>query len=207
MRVLSLVVTFVLGLLASSAWAQGQQQPASSPSQISVAVVDVGHILKNHPTMKSEIEAIEGQMKAADEQMTAKRDAILKKMEELRVTYEEGTPEYEREEKIIAEQDTTFRLEIVKMRKEFDKSRAGVLYRVYADIQNLVKYASQQMGIQVVVRVNGTREENLDTSKPETVQLIMSQEVLHFNPRVDLTDWVLNGLKQRTASAAGANVK
>jgi hypothetical protein len=63
------------------------------------------------------------------------------------------------------------------------------------------------MGIQVVVRVNGTREEDLDTSKPETVQLIMSQEVLHFSQRVDLTDWVLSGLKQRTASAAGGKVK
>ena len=75
------------------------------------------------------------------------------------------------------------------------------------DIQNLVKYASQEMGIQVVVRVNGTREKDLDTGKPETVQLIMSQEVLHFDARVDLTDWVLNGLKQRTASNAGSNVK
>lgn len=207
MRVWSLIATVVLGSLTTSvvlaqAPAAGAGQAATS--QMSVAVVDVGYILKEHPTMKSEIEAIETQMKAADEQMAAKRDSILKQMEQLREKYTEGTPEYEREEKAIAEQDTAFRLEIVKMRKEFDKSRANVLYKVYTDIQGLVKFVSDKMGIQVVIRVNGTRE-NLDPSKPDNVQLIMSQEVLHFNKQVDLTDWVLNGLKQRTASN-GQNV-
>lgn len=205
MRVWSLIATIIWGSLATAVVAQA---PAGgqAASQNAIAVVDVGHILKNHPTMKSEIEAIEVRMKTADEQMTQKRDAILKQMEQLREKYTEGTPEYEREEKAIAEQDTTFRLEIVKMRKEFDKARANVLYKVYTDIQGLVKYASEQMGLQLVVRVNGTRED-LDTTKPDNVQLIMSQEVLHFAPRVDLTDWILNGLKQRTASAAGGNVK
>ncbi len=206
MRVWTLVATIVLGSFATSVVAQSPANGQQAASQTLIAVVDVGHILKNHPTMKNEIEAIEAQMKAADEQMTQKRDSILKKMEELREKYTEGTAEYEREEKLIAEQDTNFRLEIVKMRKEFDKARANVLYKVYSDIKNLVKYASDKMGIQVVVRVNGTRE-NLDPTKPDNVQLIMSQEVLYFASHVDLTDWVLNGLNQRTANAGAANVK
>lgn len=204
MRVWSLVATIILGSLSSPAFAQGQA--AAGNSQITVAVVDVGHILKNHPTMKSQIEAIEADMKKADEDMTRQRDSILKQMEQLRERFTEGTPEYEREEKRIAELDTQFRLDLVKKKKEFDKSRATVLYKVYSDIQGLVKYASENMGIQLVVRVNGTRE-NLDTNKPENVQLIMSEQVLHYNARVDLTDWILNGLKQRTASGQQRNVK
>lgn len=198
MRIWSLVVAAVVGSFVSQAVAQ-----EAGKSQISVAVVDVGHILKNHPTMKGDIERIEGQMKAADTEMTQRRDQILKLMEQLREKYQEGTPEYDREEKRIAEMDTQFRLEIVKKRKEFDKARATVLYKIYSDIKGLVKYASDNMNIQVVLRVNGTRE-NLDETKPETVQLLMSQEVIHFAKRVDITDWVLNGLKQQTARAAGA---
>lgn len=203
MRVLSLIAALILGSIASTAIAQAPAagQAAAAPSQMVLAVVDVGHILKNHPTMKSQIEAIEANMKAADDQMAAKRDAILKQMEELRQKYTEGTPEYDREEKAIAEQDTSFRLEIVKMRKEFDKQRANVLYSIYTEIQGLVKYASEQMGIQMVIRVNGTRED-LDPSRPENVQMIMSEQVLHYATKCDLTDWVLNGLKQRTASAS-----
>ena len=55
-RVWSLVATVVLGSFATTVLAQGQ--PAANSQQITVAVVDVGHILKNHPTMKSEIETI-----------------------------------------------------------------------------------------------------------------------------------------------------
>lgn len=198
MRIWSLIVATVISGVVTSAIAQ-----ENAKSQIHVAVVDVGHILKNHPTMKGDIERIEGQMKAADAEMTQRRDQILKLMEQLREKYQEGTPEYDAEEKRIAEMDTQFRLEIVKKRKEFDKSRATVLYKIYSDIKSLVKYASDNMGIQVVIRVNGTREK-LDETKPETVQLLMSQEVIHFSARVDITDWVLNGLKQQTAGAAGA---
>jgi Skp family chaperone for outer membrane proteins len=203
-RVWSLIVALILGCLASTAWAQApaaSQAAGQAVQQITVAVVDVGYILKNHPTMKTEIEAIEGQMKAADDSMAQKRDAILKQMEQLREKYTEGTPEYDREEKSIAEQDTAFRLELVKMRKEFDTSRANVLYKVYGEITNLVKYASDQMGIQVVLRVS---REKMDPKKPETIQMVMSQDVLHYNARVDLTDWVLKNLPGQAAATANA---
>lgn len=210
MRIWSLVLAFILGTVASNLLAQNGAQNAGagkqSSSQITVAVVDVGHILKNHPTMKSDLESIEAEMKAADEEMTQQRDKILQLMEQLREKYTEGTPEYEREEKRIAEMDTQFRLEIVKKRKEFDKKRAGVLYQIYNDIKSYVKYASEQMGIQVVLRINGTRED-LDPSKPDTVQLLMSQEVIHYAPSVDLTDWVLKGLKQRVAQQQGTSTQ
>ncbi len=200
-RIWSLVLAFVLGTVAVDLMAQNNAATTQT-SQIAIAVVDVGHILKNHPTMKADLEKIEANMKQADEEMTRQRDDILKLMEQLREKFTEGTPEYEREEKRIAEMDTQFRLEIVKKRKEFDKARATVLYKIYTDIKGLVAYASEQMGIQVVMRVNGTRED-LDPAKPDTVQLLMSQEVIHYTSKVDLTDWVLNGLKQRTASQQG----
>lgn len=201
-RVLSLAIALILGTIAAqTVMAQGANQAAST-NGITVAVVDVGYILQNHPTMKADIEAIESRMKDADAEMTRKRDAILKQMDQLREKFVEGTPEYEREEKRIAEQDTQFRLEVVRMRKDFDKARANVLYGVYNDIKELIKYVSDQMGIQVVIRVAGTREE-LDPAKPDHVQMLMSQEVLYYRPNVDLTDWVLQALKARVAQKSG----
>lgn len=151
--------------------------------------------------MKAEIESIETRMKAADEQMSAKRDSILKQMEQLREKYTEGTPDYEREEKAIAALDTEFRLELVKMRKEFDSSRANVLVKVYSEITHWVKYLSDNMGIQLVMRI--TREK-MDASKPETVQMVMSQDVLYYSPAVDYTDWVLKALQNEAAKTAAA---
>lgn len=203
MRVWSLIATIVLGSFASSLVAQ-EAQPAASGAQAArpiVGVIDVGFLLKNHPTMESEIKSIEARMKAADESMSAKRDAILKQMEQLREKYTEGTPEYEREEKSIASQDTEFRLELVKMRKEFDSSRANVLVKVYGEITYFVKFLSDKMGIQLVMRI--TREK-MDANKPETVQMVMSQDVLYYSTSVDYTDWVLKALQNEAAKTAAA---
>lgn len=205
MRIWSLVATIVLGSFAGSLVAQ-EAQTAAQPAAASpvVGVIDMGYLLKNHPTMKAEIDAIETSMKAADETMSAKRDSILKQMEQLREKYTEGTPEYEREEKAIASQDTEFRLELVKMRKEFDSSRANVLVKVYSEITGLVKYLSDNMGIQLVMRI--TREK-MDASKPETVQMVMSQDVLYYSSTVDYTDWVLNALTEAAKTAKAANAR
>jgi Skp family chaperone for outer membrane proteins len=205
-RVWSLLTTFVLGNLLTATLAVAQQPAAAgaasaaSPTRSPIALVDVGFVLKNHPTMKMEIERIEADMKKADEEFASKRDAIIKQMEHLREQFTEGTPDYERQEKLIAEGDTNFRLELVKKRKEFDEARAGVIFKIYSDINTLVKYYCDSTGTNVVLRV--TRE-TMDPKKPETVQMVMAQEVLYFQPSADITDWILQGLNQRATAAGG----
>lgn len=202
MRVFSLLTTLVIGnlLTASMAVAQ-QQQAAAAPARPTTLVVDVGYILNNHPTMKTEIERINTEMKKADEEFAAKRDQIIKQMEQLREQYQEGTPDYERQEKAIAEADTNFRLELVKKRKEFDETRAGVIFKIYTDLNTLIKYYCEQSGASMVLRVN---REQMDPKKPETVQMVMAQDVLYFQQSADITQWVLDALNQRAGQTQAA---
>ena len=197
MRVWSLLTTLVIGNLLTASLVVAQQPAAGAaavPARPTIALVDVGHILKNHPTMKSEIERIESSMKKADEEFAAKRDQIIKQMEQLREQFTEGTPEYEKQEKLIAEADTNFRLELLKKRKEFDEARAGVIFKIYNDLNSLIKYYCENTGATLVMRVN---RETMDPKKPETVQMVLSQEVLYFQPSADITEWVLKGLNQQ----------
>ncbi len=206
MRVWRLLTTLVLGNLLTASLVVAQQPAAAgggaaaSPARSPIAVIDVGFVLKNHPTMKSEIERIETDMKKADEEFAAKRDAIIKQMEQLKEQFTEGTTDYERQEKMIAEADTNFRLELVKKRKEFDEARAGVIFKIYSDINTLVKYYCENTGTSVVMRVS---RETMDPKKPETVQMVMAQEVLYFQPSSDISDWILQGLNQRAGTAGG----
>ncbi len=199
MRIWSIIAAVALSVIAAPVSAQ---ETAAAP-KVAIAVVDIGHILQNHPTMKGQMEQIKTQMEAADKEMASRRDAILKQMEQLREQYTEGTPEYEAAEKRIAEQDTEFRLQLIKEKKRFEEMQAMVVYKVHTDITNLVKAASQSWGTQVVLRVN---RQAMDPKKPETVQLVMSQDVIFFNPSVDLTDWVLGQLN-RTAGVEGATAR
>ncbi len=208
MRVWSLLTTLVIGNILTASVAVAQQPAAAaaaSPARPTIALVDVGFVLKNHPTMKAEIERIEADMKKADEEFAGKRDAIIKQMENMRQQFTEGTPDYEKQEKMIAEADTNFRLELVKKRKEFDEARAGVIFKIYNDLNMLIKYYCESTGASLVMRVS---RETMDPKKPESVQMVLSQEVLYFQPSADITDWVLQGLNQRagvTGTAARPN--
>ncbi|QDV22383.1 OmpH family outer membrane protein [Aureliella helgolandensis] len=207
MRVWSLIAATILSLgtfssqvMAQAEGAAGATAGAAAPKVI-VAVVDIGHILKNHPTMKGQMEAIQASMTAADEEMGQRRDAILKEMNQLREQYTEGSPEYEAAEKKIAEKDTEFRLSLIKKKKEFDEAQAQVIYNVYTQINGLLKMASDHYGTQLVIRVS---REKMDPKKPETIQMVMGQDVLYYSPNVDWTEWVLGQLAQTASRPAAA---
>jgi hypothetical protein len=119
-------------------------------------------------------------------------------MEQLKEQYVEGTPEFDRAEKAIAEQDTSFRLELVKKRKEFETAQANVLYKVYSEI-NMLLGVLNKYGTQIVLRV--TREK-MDPKKPETIQMVMSQDVLYHSEGIDYTKWLLDSLTERAKQVA-----
>ncbi|MCA9190357.1 MAG: OmpH family outer membrane protein [Planctomycetales bacterium] len=196
MSVRVFIATLILG-----ACVQVQVFAQATPA---VAVIDIGYILENHPSMKQEVEQIQKEMEAASAEMVKKRDQIIKQMEMLRQQYTEGTAEYEQQEKKIAEADTALRLELVKQQKQFDERQATVLFSVYNDVKTLVKAAADGWKAQVVLRVS---RQEMDVKKPETVDFVMRQDVIYYNPGIDLTDWVLEQLKAKagnTASRPGA---
>ncbi len=206
MRVRSLVAAIAVGGLMSLAQVHAQapaaqrNQPAGQPApqtgavSSAIGVIDVGHILQNHPTLKVKMDAIKSQMEAADKEMQGKREAIIKQMEQLKDTYREGTAEYDRAEKAIADQDTAFRLELVKKRKEFEAAQAKVLYEVHGQITTLLEWLSKRDGYIVILQVS---RQAVDEKKPETLDMAMSQSVLYFNKGVDVTDQVLGVLQQQ----------
>jgi Skp family chaperone for outer membrane proteins len=201
--IFSIVVTSGLCLVFQSVvLAQGQPQSGAPAQSVSptrnIGVIDIGHILQNHPTLKSKMDAVKARVEAADKEMQSKREAIIKQMEQLKERFNEGTPEYDRAEKQIAEQDTEFRLELVKKRKEFESAQAEVMFEVHSQITQLLKYLNEAMGIQVVLQVS---RQAVDPKKPETLEIAMSQNVLYFDKNIDLTNWVLEALQKQLGSA------
>lgn len=197
MRIWSIIAALALSAITVPVTAQqGGAQP-----KIAVAVVDIGYILENHPTLKGQMEQIETEMKSADERVNAQRKAIMDKMEQLRANFTAGTPDYEAQEKRIAQEDTDLRLAIMKEKKKFDEMQAQVVYKVHSDISSLCKAACDAWGCQAVLRIS---REKMDPKKPETIQIVMSQSVIYYNPKVDITDWLLGQLKLTADRAGGA---
>lgn len=200
MRVRSLVAAIAVSGLLSFSQLQAQQPAnqsaaaAAATAPRTIGVIDVGHILQNHPTLKGKMEGIKASMDAAEKEMQAKREHILKQMEQLKEKFNEGTPEYDQAEKTIADQDTQFRLELVKKRKEFESQQAIVLYEVHTQINTLLDYLSNNYGFQVILQVS---RQAVDPKKPETLDMAMSQNVLYFNKATDVTNFVLESLQKQ----------
>ncbi len=89
--------------------------------------------------MKDQIEAIKAESEQVGQQFEARRKDILKKMEQMRETLTEGTPEYQKMEQAIAADDTTFRLDVVRKNKEFERSGQLSFATVHAQVTELVK--------------------------------------------------------------------
>lgn len=209
----SFVITLVAGMSLMTATAQAQETaqsaaagatPAASQQRTPpIAVIDLGFILRNHPTMKQEIERIKAQTEAEGAKFEQKRQAILKQMEELRENFTEGTADYQAKEKEIANADTQFRLDVVRKNKEFDDARAQIFFEVHRQVTHIVKFYCDHTGACMVLKV---ARDKPDPKKPETIELAMGQEVF-FHQNVDITDWVLQELKKmapQTTQAQGA---
>lgn len=205
------VLVSLAALAPAPVWAQANGSPgqpqaaaqqAAAVTSRPVGVIDIGYILQNHPTLKAKMDGIKSRMETADKEMQAKRESIMKQMEQLRERFNEGTPEYDQAEKQIAEQDTNFRLELVKRRKEFENAQAEILFEIHGQISQLLKYYCENTGVQVVLQVS---RQPVDPKKPETIEMAMSQNVLYFDGKTDVTGWVLEALqKQLGSSAQGA---
>lgn len=211
MRIRSFVFTLVVGLSLVTTTAQAQAPGAGTASAtaapqrrtVPIAVIDLGYILNNHPTMKQEIEQIKSQSETVGAEFEKKRQSILKLMEELRENYTEGTADYMKKEQEIAAQDTQFRLDVVRKNKEFDEKRAQIFYAVHTQVAHWVKFYCNASGTFVVLKV---AREKPDPKKPQTIETAMMQEVFYYqeSPDVDITDWVLQQLKAHAGSSQPA---
>ena len=76
--------------------------PKNGPS--SIALVDVGHILKNHPTMNKEMEGIKAEMTKAQEEIETRRKSLLAETEMVQKNYDTNTADFkQKQEQLISQ--------------------------------------------------------------------------------------------------------
>lgn len=188
----------VFGLLATSVLAPASAQEGSAPHKI--AVVDVARILKDHPGIKAQVEKVESDLKAYDQQLTAQRDALKQSIELLK-TFKVDTPEYRAQEEKIAQSESSLRLEMNRKRKELVDAEARIYYDNYKLIADTVRQIAEYNHIDLVLRFNG---EEMELEKQESVIRGVMKNIVYRSDRLDMTDAVINVLNQKLSVANGA---
>ncbi len=190
------LTTLVPSRASAQAPADGQ---VSSPAGHRIAVVDVAYIFKNHPGIRSEVQAVQDNLKAFDTKMKQEQAALKQLAEQLK-QYKVGTPDYQKLEAEIAEKDSKLRLQMAGKQRELAQEEARIYFRNYERITAGVKVMADYYKINLVLRYNSDK---LDLEKPESVVRGVMKNIVYHDQDLDMTKAIMQYLtKQMEAQAA-----
>ncbi len=178
--------------------ATGTPQAAPAGPKVgptSIALVDVGYILKNHPNMNANMEGIKAEMTRAQEEIESRRKALLQEQEQIGQTLEADTPMFKQKQENLISQESKLRVDFMGKEKEFAEKQANVIFKSYQSINRAITAVASHYQYDVVLRYS--REQNeMDPKKPQTVNFGIQRDVLFHNPGIDVTEVVLAVLKR-----------
>ena len=171
------------------------QQPAAATR---IAVIDVGFIVKNHPTIKQQQTKIRDQVKAAQEDLVKRRENLVKDAEQLK-DLKEGSPQFNQVQEKLAGQEAQLKLDMVRKEKELDGIEATMAIGFYKELQTLITSVAEHNQIDLVLRSN-REEPNLN--QPQSIQMALEKGVVYSKPTLDMTDLVLQMIQKQSPAAA-----
>lgn len=167
-----------------------------------IAVVDVAYIFKEHAGIKSQVEKVETDLKNYDTELQGKREELKNAAEQLK-TFKVGTPDYTRQEELVASLESKLRLDMARKRKELADAEARIYFDNYQRIAAGVKFLAQHYKINIVLRYNS---EEMDLEKGDSVIRGVMKSIVYHDEALDMTKGVMQYLDQtmKVAETPGA---
>ena len=190
-----------MGVGTASVFAQAQSQnvPPSQPPKTgatSIALVDVGAIIKAHPTMNAEMEKIKAEMEAAHDAIENRRKSLLTESETIVRDYDPNTPDFKQKQEELLNKESKLRVDFLGQEKDFAEKQAKVVFDSYTDINEAIKTVAAAYKFDVVLRFSKEQDE-MDPKKPQSVNFGLQRDVLYQAPGLDITDFVLFVLRDQ----------
>lgn len=189
----SLATVALLGFGTASVFAQATNEnppPSQAPKKGPVALVDVGAIIKAHPTMNAEMEKIKAEMETAHNTIENRRKALLAESETIVNNYDPNTPDFKQKQEELLNKESKLRVDFLGQEKEFAEKQAKVVFSSYSEINSAIAYVANGYGYDVVLRYSKEQDE-MDPKKPQSVNFGLQRDVLFQAPGLDITEHVL----------------
>jgi Skp family chaperone for outer membrane proteins len=188
-RILSLCAALAAGLLvggASDTPARAQGAP--------VVVIDVSYIFKHHVRFKEAQDAMKKEVEQYEESIRIERENITKMAESLKAFAPES-PDYKRQEEIIAEKTSKLQLDTARARKDFLTREAKLYYDTYQEVSNHVANFARQNNISLVLRFSS---EPIEPDDRNSVLQGINRAVVYQN-QLNITGHVLKEINSTPA--------
>ena len=198
------LVGLSLSSLAVCSSAMAQTGAEIHPRLTPVAVVDMEHVLDNHPTFSVQMESMKAEFQQTMKDFEERRKKLSESSQQLNSQLNSDSPEFKQREEAIVSQESKLRLDAKNKQEEFDERQARLMYDTYNQIVNGVAVAAKYYKFDLVVRYNRKQSTQMNPKKPQSVLYGADREVIYFNPDNDLTDVVIGLLKRDIPAAATA---
>ncbi len=198
LTVKTIVYCGVLSILMSAGLSPVQAQTAAPNTR--VVVIDISKVFENHPrfssqmeSMKQEVQAFEGTLRARGEQI----QAIQNEMKQ----FQPGSAEYKGREEQIMKIQADGQIKATQKKKEFLDREATIYYNVYKEIVNEVSNFANENGIAIVIRFNSEDMKQDRNSVLETV----NRAVVYQN-KSNITNAIIERLVRNAPAMSNAAV-
>jgi len=180
---------------APTVFGQAPAAGGAAAPKSSIALVDVGYILKNHPNMNANMEAIKAEMTAAQEDIESRRTALLKDQESIGKMFEPDSTQFKQKQESLISSESKLRVDFMGKEKEFAEKQATVIFKSYQSINRAIEAVAKHYQYDIVLRYSKEQNE-MDPKKPQSVNFGVQRDVLFHNPGIDVTEIVLGVLNR-----------
>jgi Skp family chaperone for outer membrane proteins len=181
-----------MGMAARPALSQ-QRPPMMAPAAPSVAVIDIGRILKEHAAFRAEMTQIKDDMTRAKAAVKKENDSLAEFGKTLN-DYVVGSPDYKRTEEEFVQRKTRLQMYATTQEQEIVLRQSQAYNRAYQEISQEVEYFCTTNGISLVLNYNSAK---VDTNNPEDVLHMVFRPVVYRQANLDITPIIIQRLTER----------
>lgn len=182
--------TLFLSLTCSAVLIASAEQACAQNAPSRIAVIDIKYIVDNHVRYEQDREGLKVHFEKKSTALNSEREAILKMEAELK-KYKINSAEHVALEEKIQRAKAEWTLKANKLKKEFNKSEAQLLWNVYYEIKTETKRHCDLNGIGLVIQFNG---DPIDSQQLQAVVVGVNRPIVYNNQKLDITPIILGAL-------------
>jgi Skp family chaperone for outer membrane proteins len=192
---LTAVLTATVAWVGLAGGPAAAQQPPRAQGPTTIALVDVGYVLRKHPRLKAQRDEIRADIERTQADFKQKSEALNKKIEHLQ-EFRPGTQDYKALEEEIVNEKAKFQGAVTLQKRDFTVREAKIMYNAYQEIAQEVQYYATANNIGLVINFEGDR---INPENPDDILRGISRQVLFYTPDIDITPIILKRLDRPVA--------
>ncbi len=164
-------------------------------------VLDVAKVFKDNTRFDSAMKSIQQEAEQVKTQIQGEQESLQAEATKVMEMFKPGTPEFQREETRLEQQQAALRTKARQMNEELLNKEAKLYHDTYLQMQQVVTKIATDHNISLVLRFDSS---SVDPANRADVIKAVNRGVV-FQKELDITDMVIEQMRSSTAAIMPQN--